>query len=87
MPRKNPKMGLQLVKLEPPRGGCCYICEDYDCVVVTGDTAIERMICAHCAEDALALEKFICLAFPTWGIRHPRPYESHMLNVNRQNYL
>ena len=80
-------MGLQLVKLEPPRGGCCYICEDYDCVVVTGDTAIERMICAHCAEDALALEKFICLAFPTWGIRHPRPYESHMLNVNRQNYL
>ncbi len=80
-------MSLQLVKLEPPRGGSCYICEDYDCVVVTGDTAIERMICAHCAEDALALEKFICLAFPTWGIRHPRPYESHMLNVNRQNFL
>ena len=80
-------MDLQLVKLDPPRGGCCYICEDYDCVVGTGDTAIERMICAHCAEDALALEKFICLAFPTWGIRHPRPYESHMLNVNRQNYL
>ena len=87
MRRKNPKMSVQLVKLEPPRGGYCYICEDYDSVVVTGDAAIERMICADCAPDALAIEKFMCLAFPEWGIRHPRPYETHMLNVTRQNFL
>lgn len=87
MPRKKPKMSVQLVKLDPPRGGFCYICEDYDSVVVTGDVAIERTICADCAPDALALEKFMCLAFPTWGMRHPRPYETHMMNVTRQNFL
>lgn len=87
MPRRNPKMSLQLVKLEPPRGGYCYICEDYDSVVVTGDASVDRTICADCCDDALAVEKFICLAFPSWGMRHPRPYETHMLNVTRQNFL
>jgi hypothetical protein len=87
MPRKNPKMSLQLVKLDPPRGGYCYICGDSDSVVVTADASVDRTICAECAPDALAIEKFMCLAFPEWGMRHPRPYESHTLNIKRQNFL
>ena len=79
-------MSLQLVKLEPARDGYCYICDD-DRLVTTGDATLGREICYDCADGALALEKFMCVAFPEWGIRHPRPYETHMLNVTRQNYL
>ena len=87
MPSKHPKMSLQLVKLDPPRGGICYICGDIDGVITTGDTAVDRNICSECADGALAVEKFICLAFPTWGMRHPRPYETHMMDVQRINFL
>ncbi len=66
---------MQLIALPVPRVGECGICDMNQAVIVSADNSTRSYICLACTNEALRLEKFLCVNGPRFGLRHPFPNE------------